>query len=62
MLCRISYNDMRMFHTTCDLKRCQHRIQQHRRQLDGMVGMMEYRGINGDSVPVLIFFKHEEKF
>jgi len=33
--------------------------------IDGMVGLMEYRDINGDSVPVLMFFKHgldEEKF
>jgi len=33
--------------------------------IDGMVGLMEYREINGDSVPVLMFFKHgldEEKF
>lgn len=32
---------------------------------DGMVGLMEYRDINGDSVPVMMFFKHgldEEKF
>ncbi|XP_011865985.1 PREDICTED: translationally-controlled tumor protein homolog [Vollenhovia emeryi] len=33
--------------------------------IDGIVGLMEYREINGDSVPVLMFFKHgleEEKF
>lgn len=33
--------------------------------IDGMVAMMEYREINGDSVPVLMYFKHgleEEKF
>jgi len=33
--------------------------------VDGMVALMEYREINGDSVPVLMFFKHgldEEKF
>lgn len=33
--------------------------------IDGMVGLMEYRDIDGDSVPVLMFFKHgleEEKF
>ncbi|XP_059608816.1 translationally-controlled tumor protein homolog [Phlebotomus argentipes] len=32
---------------------------------DGMVAMMEYRDIDGDSVPILMFFKHgleEEKF
>ncbi|KAK5646665.1 hypothetical protein RI129_005129 [Pyrocoelia pectoralis] len=32
---------------------------------DGMVGLLEYREIDGDSVPVLMFFKHgleEEKF
>jgi len=32
---------------------------------DGLVGMMEYRDIDGQSVPVLMFFKHaleEEKF
>ncbi|GAB0087824.1 Translationally-controlled tumor protein homolog [Sergentomyia squamirostris] len=32
---------------------------------DGMVAMMEYREINGESVPILMFFKHgleEEKF
>nr|CAH7754672.1 unnamed protein product [Callosobruchus chinensis] len=34
-------------------------------EIDGMVGLMEYREINGDSVPVMMFFKHgldEEKF
>jgi hypothetical protein len=33
--------------------------------IDGMVAMLEYRDIDGDSVPVLMFFKHgleEEKF
>lgn len=33
--------------------------------IDGMVAMLEYREIDGDSVPVLMFFKHgleEEKF
>lgn len=33
--------------------------------IDGLVGLMEYREIDGDSVPVLMFFKHgleEEKF
>jgi len=33
--------------------------------IDGMVGLLEYREINGDSVPVMMFFKHgldEEKF
>lgn len=33
--------------------------------VDGLVGLMEYREIDGDSVPVLMFFKHgleEEKF
>nr|CAD7407636.1 unnamed protein product [Timema cristinae] len=33
--------------------------------IDGMVALMEYRDIDGDSVPVLMFFKHgleEEKF
>jgi len=33
--------------------------------IDGLVGLMEYRDIDGDSVPVLMFFKHgleEEKF
>ncbi|XP_071556189.1 translationally-controlled tumor protein homolog isoform X1 [Temnothorax nylanderi] len=33
--------------------------------IDGIVGLMEYREIDGDSVPVLMFFKHgleEEKF
>lgn len=32
---------------------------------DGMVALMEYRDIGGESVPVLMFFKHgllEEKF
>jgi len=32
---------------------------------DGLVGLMEYREIDGNSVPVLMFFKHgleEEKF
>lgn len=32
---------------------------------DGMIGLLEYREIDGDSVPVLMFFKHgliEEKF
>ncbi|CAH1183583.1 unnamed protein product [Phaedon cochleariae] len=34
-------------------------------EIDGMVGLMEYRDINGDQVPVMMFFKHglhEEKF
>ncbi|KAK9890500.1 hypothetical protein WA026_010579 [Henosepilachna vigintioctopunctata] len=34
-------------------------------EIDGMVAMMEYRDINGESVPVLMAFKHgleEEKF
>lgn len=34
-------------------------------EIDGMVALMEYREINGESVPVLMFFKHgldEEKF
>ncbi|KAJ8983791.1 hypothetical protein NQ317_000352 [Molorchus minor] len=34
-------------------------------EIDGIVGIMEYREINGESVPVLMFFKHgleEEKF
>ncbi|CAH1369446.1 hypothetical protein MTP99_010881 [Tenebrio molitor] len=34
-------------------------------EIEGMVGLMEYREINGDSVPVMMFFKHgldEEKF
>jgi flavodoxin len=34
-------------------------------EIDGMVGLMEYREIDGDSVPVMMFFKHgldEEKF
>jgi hypothetical protein len=33
--------------------------------IDGLVGLMEYREIDGDTVPVLMFFKHgleEEKF
>ena len=33
--------------------------------IDGLVGLMEYRDIDGESVPVLMFFKHgliEEKF
>ncbi|EFA04057.1 translationally-controlled tumor protein homolog [Tribolium castaneum] len=33
--------------------------------IDGMVGLMEYREIDGNSVPVMMFFKHgldEEKF
>jgi len=33
--------------------------------IDGIVGLLEYREIDGDSVPVLMFFKHgleEEKF
>lgn len=33
--------------------------------VDGMVALMEYREIDGDSIPVLMFFKHgldEEKF
>jgi len=33
--------------------------------IDGIVGLMEYREIDGNSVPVLMFFKHgleEEKF
>lgn len=33
--------------------------------IDGLVGLMEYREIDGNSVPVLMFFKHgldEEKF
>lgn len=33
--------------------------------IDGLVGLMEYREINGESVPVMMFFKHgleEEKF
>ncbi|XP_015588150.1 translationally-controlled tumor protein homolog [Cephus cinctus] len=33
--------------------------------IDGLVGLMEYREIDGESVPVLMFFKHgleEEKF
>lgn len=32
--------------------------------IEGMVAMLEYRDIDGDSVPVLMFFKHglkEEK-
>lgn len=34
-------------------------------EIEGMVGLLEYRDIDGDSVPVLMFFKHgleEEKF
>jgi len=34
-------------------------------ECDGVVGIMEYRDIDGESVPVLMFFKHaleEEKF
>ncbi|KAG5876674.1 hypothetical protein JTB14_023429 [Gonioctena quinquepunctata] len=34
-------------------------------EIEGMVGLMEYRDINGESVPVMMFFKHgleEEKF
>lgn len=34
-------------------------------EIEGMVGLMEYREIDGQSVPVLMFFKHgldEEKF
>ncbi|XP_072401293.1 translationally-controlled tumor protein homolog [Diabrotica undecimpunctata] len=34
-------------------------------EIDGMVGLMEYREIDGQSVPVMMFFKHgldEEKF
>lgn len=33
--------------------------------IDGMVGLMEYRDIDDKSVPVMMFFKHgldEEKF
>lgn len=33
--------------------------------IDGMIALLEYRDIDGDSVPVLMFFKHgllEEKF
>ncbi|XP_071453809.1 translationally-controlled tumor protein homolog [Hetaerina americana] len=33
--------------------------------IDGMVALLEYRDIDGDSVPILMFFKHgldEEKF
>lgn len=33
--------------------------------IDGLVGIMEYREIDGESVPVMMFFKHgldEEKF
>lgn len=33
--------------------------------IDGLVGLMEYRDIDGDSVPVMMFFKQgldEEKF
>lgn len=32
--------------------------------IDGMVGLLEYREIDGESVPVMMFFKHgldEEK-
>lgn len=34
-------------------------------EIEGMVGLLEYREINGESVPVFMFFKHgldEEKF
>lgn len=34
-------------------------------EIEGMVGLMEYREIDGDSVPIMMFFKHgleEEKF
>lgn len=34
-------------------------------EIEGLVGLMEYRDIDGDSVPVMMFFKHgldEEKF
>ncbi|XP_065163487.1 LOW QUALITY PROTEIN: translationally-controlled tumor protein homolog [Atheta coriaria] len=34
-------------------------------EIDGMVGLMEYRDIDGTQVPVMMFFKHgleEEKF
>jgi len=34
-------------------------------EIEGMVALLEYRDIDGDSVPVLMFFKHgleEEKF
>lgn len=34
-------------------------------EIEGMVGLMEYRDIDGQSVPVMMFFKHgldEEKF
>uniref|UniRef100_A0A0A9Z1J5 Translationally-controlled tumor protein homolog n=1 Tax=Lygus hesperus TaxID=30085 RepID=A0A0A9Z1J5_LYGHE len=34
-------------------------------EIEGMIALMEYRDIDGDSVPVLMFFKHgleEEKF
>ena len=34
-------------------------------EIDGLVGLMEYRDIDGESVPVMMFFKHgleEEKF
>ncbi|XP_060517027.1 translationally-controlled tumor protein homolog [Cylas formicarius] len=34
-------------------------------EIEGLVGLMEYREINGESVPVMMFFKHgldEEKF
>jgi len=33
--------------------------------IDGMVAMMEYRMINGESKPIMMFFKHgllAEKF
>lgn len=33
--------------------------------VDGMIALLEYRDINDESVPVLMFFKHgldEEKF
>lgn len=34
-------------------------------EVDGMIAILEYRDIDGDSVPVMMFFKHgldEEKF
>lgn len=34
-------------------------------EIEGVVGLMEYRDIDGQSVPVMMFFKHgldEEKF
>lgn len=34
-------------------------------EIEGLVGLMEYRDINGESTPVMMFFKHgldEEKF